>query len=61
MISLEFPKLQEVGSVDFASIPIPLETLSLPELSVVTATLISFPVILRPMLLHLREIINYKK
>ena len=40
MISLEFPKLQEVGSVDFASIPIPLETLSLPELSVVNLSLI---------------------
>lgn len=39
MISLEFPKLQEVGSVDFASIPIPLETLSLPELSVVNGDL----------------------
>jgi hypothetical protein len=35
LISMRFPKLKEAGSIDFASVPVLLETLSLPELSVV--------------------------
>lgn len=39
LISMSFPKLQEAGSIDFASVPVLLEKLSLPELSVVNGNL----------------------